>query len=268
MLAYAEDELVSNVLKAVFAKDEKEIRNISLDRVCRYIDRFIKLYTIYDDGIGSWYEERLEELLHDIGHKQKSKGYFSLSTKYITFEELKNLLGRNIKKSLTKSKFSNYNAFDLLAYHRSKNVALGSYELYSDVTFSYVLYTDESVDRRLSEMLKFTNNSHSMIHYEEHDCIVVVWSVYVDTKMRRQGYGYQMLESFIKSVYGKNIKQVVIEATSDEMKKMLKKLEKAGFFKKSKKLFCGKNIVYNISIPKLVGYDQNLDNRTPISTER
>lgn len=246
MPASIKDELVVNLLKAVFPKDETETKSMSLYNICRYVDEFIKLYTIYNDGVGSWYEEKLEELLHNNGYKEKSKENFFLCAKYITFEELKNLLGENIKKSLSKSNFSNYNAFDLLAWYRSNNTALGDYEKY----FPYVLYTDENVDRTLSRILKFKINDFSVIHYEDYGDEILVHSVYVDTKMRRQGYGYQMLEGFLKLVKVEGKKWVIIESTSDGMRRMLKKIIKTGFLKKSRKLYCGKNTVYNIPIPK------------------
>lgn len=225
MYEYPVDALIFKVFEIVFSKSNRKDHVVSINMAHDYLNDFFKRYTVYEHGIDYSSRERLLWLLIKSGYKIKDNRYLKLRVNYLTLEALRSHLVNEVNPLLVKTKYNNYNSMDLVAWHRSGNEELGNYQFHARVTFSYVLYTDNAVDNALSNILKFTINEFSAIHYKVDGKEIILVSIYVKESMRKKGHGSQLLSSFLKFVCKTYEKEIRIHAMTDEMRSLLKTLE-------------------------------------------
>ncbi len=220
---YPSEAVIFKIFEIVFNKSNRRNNVIHLNTVHDYLNNFFKKYTIYKHGVDYSSKAKLLELLIVAGYKIKDNHWLKLQANYFTFDELRNYLGNDINPLLIKTKYNDYDVLDLVAWHRSRNDELGNYQFHSQVTFPYVLYTDDAVDCALSNILKFRINKFSVIHYKIDGKEIILDSIYVKESMRKRGYGYELLSNFFKFVCKTYKKEIRIHAMTDEMRSLLSK---------------------------------------------
>ncbi len=218
------DALIFKIFEIVFNKSKCKNDVIHINAVHDYLNIFFKKYSIYEHGVDYSSKARLRELLIKSGYKLRDNNWLKLQANYLTLDELRSYLGNEINPLLIKTSYNDYDALDLVAWHRSCNNELGSYQS----VFPYVLYTDNAVDYKLSNILKFKINKFSVIHYEIDGKEVILYSIYVKEFMRKKGHGYELLSNFFKFICETHNKEIRIHAMTDEMRALLKSLEDKG----------------------------------------
>jgi len=221
------NDFILNLIKNIFSKTNDKNYQIGLGNLCDRLNIYLKKYTIFLDGIGSFCEDKLKDLLLNNGYQLKDKCYLKLKANYFTLEESKKFLGEYATDSTSETQYKNYSSLDLIAYHESNNSSLGNgkYRFDHKVTAPYILYTDETIDYRLNDIKKFKLNNFSVIHYEDYREEIWIISFYVKTSKRKKGYGAKLLLEFFYFMQQKfPNKAIRIHNTTEEITNLLKKL--------------------------------------------